>query len=223
MGFFSKKKKDGNANPYAQDGAQVPFSNPLTPYQQARNDLAQGRPAGLSSSTAPTASNTPPPSYHSPSIASSRYGDEKYGNQKGYGTDRYGSTGSGPAPGGYGGFNSDAGNNRSQASAAQPAGGDRNPALFGNAQERYNPYGGSKPQAQSGPQGDEYGGYGAQRELTEEEQAEAQAQAHVDEAHGVRNESIAALQRTLAMGNQAFEQATGTLVRIDQQDEMMFN
>nr|AET07145.1 vegetative incompatibility protein 2a [Cryphonectria parasitica] len=191
MGLFSKKKKDAEANPYAQAGT----------------------------APAPAVSNTPPPSYHSPSIASSRYGDEKLGTQNGYGADRYGS---GPAPGGYGGFNP-AGNNRSQASTATPAAGDGNPALFGNAKDRYNPYGGSKPQAQSGPEGDEYGGYGAPRELTEEEQAEADTQALVDQTNAVRDESWASIQRTIGGIEGGLAQVQASRMRVAQQDSRLNN
>lgn len=126
------------------------------------------------------APNAPPSS--SMSGNSSRFGDDKYGSSNGYGSDRYGSSmSSAPAPGGYGGFD-DAGkndlfagagaryvppqpNNANGPSPAAPAPGpNRNPALFGNSQERYNPYEASRPQQPAAD--DEYGGYGAPRELT---------------------------------------------------------
>lgn len=183
MGLFNKKKKDAGSNPYAQDGAQVPYANPLTPYQQARNNMAQGQPVGLPSGPRMGAGAANAPSSSSVmSGNSSRFGDDKYGSSNGYGSDRYGSsTSSVPAPGGYGGFD-DAGKNdlfagagaryvppqpnnaNGPSPAAQAPGPNRNPALFGNSHERYNPYEASRPQEPAAD--DEYGGYGAPRELT---------------------------------------------------------
>lgn len=172
MGLFSKKKKE-EKNPYAE--GQAPFANPLTPYQQARNNMAQGAPVGL-----PTGNRAAPPA---PSMSSSGYGDDKYGSQSGYGSDRYGSNNS-PAPSaGYGGFDDGSGKSDlfggagaryvppqpdqgNGAPRAQAPGGNRNPALFGKAPERYDPYGAAR--AQQGGADDEYGGYGAARELTGE-------------------------------------------------------
>lgn len=178
MGLFNKKKKDAGSNPYAQDGAQVPYANPLTPYQQARNNMAQGQPVGLPTGPRMGAGASNAPSMSSAS-GSSRFGDDKYGSSNGYGSDRYGSSiSSAPTAGGYGGFD-DAGKgdlfggasaryvppqpNNGPSPAAQAPGTNRNPALFGNSQERYNPYEASRPQQ---PADDEYGGYGAPRELT---------------------------------------------------------
>lgn len=190
MGLFNRKKKE-EANPYA-DGA-APFANPMTPYQQVRNNVAAGQsPIGLPgknprlNSMASDASSTPPPSYKS---NSGGYGDDKYGNQSGYGSNRYDNAPARAASGGYGGFDADQGKsdlfggassryvppqqNAAPAAPAAPApgpsgsryGNDPNKnALLGNAQDRYNPYGG-RPQ-QSAAEDDEFGGYGAPRELT---------------------------------------------------------
>lgn len=182
MGLFSnKKKKDADQNPYAEQ----PFTNPMTPYQQARNNMAQGQPAVAGLPSGPrVAPNSPAPSYHSQPGTTNGFGNDQYGNKGGYGADRYGSNSASPAPragGGYGGFDDDAGksdlfggaasryvppqqNNTNGASPAPAAGGNRNPALFGNAQDRYNPMPQPKPQPAAAD--DEYGGYGAPRELT---------------------------------------------------------
>lgn len=191
MGLFNRKKKD-DANPYA-DGAPVPFANPMTPYQQVRNNVAQGQPVGLPgknprmNSIASNASSTPPPSYKSPSMTSNSggFGDDKYGNQSGYGSNRYDNAPRAAASSGYGGFDADAGKsdlfgnaggryvppqpNATAASSAPAPGASRygndpnKSALLGNAQDRYTPYG--KP-PQAGAEDDEFGGYGAPRELT---------------------------------------------------------
>lgn len=197
MGLFNRKKKD-DANPYA-DAAPAPFTNPMTPYQQVRNNVAQGQPASIGlpgknprlNSVASAAPGTPPPPYKSgaPSVAgtSGGYGDDKYGNQSGYGSNRYDNAPR-AANTGYGGFDADAGKSdlfgnasgryvapQQNAAAAPPAAGpgasrygnnDPNKsALLGNAQDRYTPYGG-RPQPQAGDEDDEFGGYGAPRELT---------------------------------------------------------
>lgn len=178
MGLFSKKKKDAGSNPYA-DG-QVPYANPLTPYQQARNNMAQGAPTGLAGPAPPASSSN------------SGFGDDKYGNQSGYGSERYGSSSRSTAPsaGGYGGFDDGASGkgelfggagaryqppqpnqqqNGPPSSGGQGAPVNRNPALFGAAPDRYNPYAAAQQQAAAaGGADDEYGGYGAPRELTGE-------------------------------------------------------
>lgn len=185
MGLFSRKKA-AEQNPYADQ----PFSDPKTPYQQARNNMAQGQTpvGGLPSNPRAGAQSisTAPPSYRSPSMTSNtsnRFANEQYGAQGGYGSDKYGGSAASPAPArgasGYGGFDDDAGkgdlfgnagsryvppqqNSASPAPAAPGRGDNSNSALFGDAANRYNP---GQPQSQ--PQGDdEYGGYGAPRELT---------------------------------------------------------
>lgn len=183
MGLFSRKKA-AEQNPYADQ----PFSDPRTPYQQARNNMAAGQPAvgGLPSNprSGTPSMSTAPPSYRSPSMASNTSGgfaNEQYGAQGGYGSDRYGSGSPAPNRGasGYGGFDDDAGKgnlfgnagsrvpapqqNSAPPAPSAPGRADSNGSgLFGDAANRYNP---GQPQPQ--PQGDdEYGGYGAPRELT---------------------------------------------------------
>lgn len=199
MRFFSRKKKNTEeANPYAA---------PITPYQQARAQLAQGLdsnvPGPLNNASYP--SNPPPPYNQTPSIGNhsssgnspsvestiSRFGDEKFGNQKGYGSSPYDNNASAfntnqRGPGGYGGLDEDAGQNdlfgnagrsyvpQQQSKANSPALSQPSPsryendpsqsALLGNAQDRYSPYPQSGPR--SAAAGDEYDGYGAPREMT---------------------------------------------------------
>lgn len=201
MGFFGKKKKE----PVDEN----PYSAPITPYQQARNDLHQqklggpggpGAPGGLPSNprmnSFASSTATAPPPYQSPSAASNsnRFGDEKFGNQNGYGSNRYDNDNAYGAnqrrPGGYGGFGDDAGSNElfggassryvpPQQGAQSPANGSaayQSPSsrygndpskstLMGNAQDRYNPLPPSSRQ-DAPAEDDEYGGYGAPREMT---------------------------------------------------------
>ncbi|KAL1864433.1 Protein transport protein S9 plasma membrane t-SNARE [Diaporthe australafricana] len=235
MRLFGKKKKEVvEENPYAA---------PITPYQQARANLNQspkvGGPGGLPSnpransfaSTAPSfASSTAPPpylspatTYDSPSTASdsSRFGDEKYGNQNGYGSNRYDSQ---ARSGGYGGFGDDAGNNdlfggasgryvppqqgsNGTPSMQTPAGRYNNDpsksTLLGNAQDRYNPM--PPAQSQDQPADDEYGGYGAPRELTEEERDKQETRAINQETRNIRNQDVDMMRRMLATAEQTNE------------------
>lgn len=179
-----------------------PYATPITPYQQARNDLAQGArpggpgaPGGLPSNPRANsyASSTAPPPYQSPSVAgdNNRFGDEKFGNQNGYGSNRYDNDNASAfsanqrRPGGYGGFGDDAGSNDlfggasaryvppqpgangSPSVQSPPSRYDNDPSkstLLGNAQDRYNPL--PPTNRQQAPEDDEYGGYGAPREMT---------------------------------------------------------
>lgn len=200
MGFFSRKKKNTEeVNPYAA---------PLTPYQQARAQLAQGPTSGEpynnppppynqspSIGTSPSLGNSPSVGKSSsfgtsPSVGSttSRFGDEKYGNQGGYGLNPYETNAAAYSsnqrgPGGYGGLEEDAGKNDlfgdaggryvpgqqsnvtspnlSQPSPTQFDKDQSKSALLGNAQDRYTPF----SQAGSQPE-NEFDGYGAPRELT---------------------------------------------------------
>jgi protein transport protein SEC9 len=190
MGLFSKKKKEPvEESPYA--------ANPITPYEQARNGLPSNpRMNSFGSSPAP-------PPYQSPSVASnsSRFGDEKYGNQNGYGSNRYDNQNASAfnanqsRTGGYGGFGDDAGSNElfggassryvppqqgTNASPANSSASFQSPsdryddpsksALLGSAKDRYNPL--PPPARNEAPaEDDEYGGYGAPRELTGEQPA----------------------------------------------------
>ncbi|KAK7737414.1 Protein transport protein S9 plasma membrane t-SNARE [Cytospora paraplurivora] len=244
MGLFSRKKNKSpeQANPYAA---------PITPYQQARAQLAQGPgpgpvDSGFSNSHVGSfpPSNPPPPYNQSPSVASSssRFGDEKYGNQKGYGSTPYDNNNAsafkanGRGPGGYGGLEEDAGKNDlfgnaagryagQQDSANGPSsskpslnGFDKDPAkaaLLGHAQDRYN-----QP-SQPGAAADEFDGYGAPRALTEEEQEELEVQAMKDETSALRKEGVASTNRTLAMSKQAIETARGTLARLGAQGDRL--
>ncbi|ROW11595.1 hypothetical protein VMCG_01410 [Cytospora schulzeri] len=260
MRFFSRKKKNAEEpNPYAA---------PITPYQQARAQIAQGPVSGEDPNNPPPPYNQSPsfgysssvgnspsigksPSFgNSPSVGSttSRFGDEKYGNQRGYGSTPYDNNASAYSsnkrgPGGYGGLDDDAGKDDLFGSAAgryqqqqqqsnltspnlsqpSPSRYDNDPArsaLLGNAQDRYNPF----PQA--GPQpgaADEYDGYGAPRELTEEEKEELETQAIKDQTNAIRKEGVESTDRSLAISQQAIETARGTLARLGAQGDRLHN
>lgn len=247
----SSKKSSSSAsdNPYAQQsGGGDPYADEnkyanMTPYQQAKAGVSNTRPGGGLPSG--PASGQRPGGYGSPSPGpngtggsaygarqSSGYGNDRYGSGGGYGGNRYeskpstgassygGSAAPTRGPGGYGGFgrqDDEPDNNRD--------------ALFSGAQERYAqkqqapPTGqyGAQPSATGGDDAAAYGGYGEQRELTEEEQEEADYQAILAEKRQVQQESAQSVNRSVQMARQANEVGRATLARLGAQGERLHN
>ncbi|KOS20748.1 Protein transport protein SEC9 [Escovopsis weberi] len=213
--LFGSKKKTAAAppsdNPYANQGASDPYADSakyanVTPYQQSRNGAPQAYPS------------QPAGSYGTPS----GYGADRYGSGSGYGSNRYeGQTGPSTGargPGGYGGFGQAPDNNRD--------------ALFAGAQERIDQKqqsaaaGGSaygQPGQSGAAGGSSYGGYGEQRELTAEEQEEADVQAILSEKRQIQSESAASVARSVQMARQANEVGRATLERLGNQGERLHN
>ncbi|ATY62089.1 plasma membrane SNARE (Sec9) [Cordyceps militaris] len=232
--FGSRKKSSTPAaqtdNPYAQQGAQgaadpyadsAKYAN-VTPYQQARSQLGGG--------AAPGAGQQDPPG-RAPGYAG--YSSDKYGSGGGYGSNRYesnvgadrnaASTAGARGPGGYGGFGR---NEKDEQDSNREA-------LLGGAQERFaqrqqttattatsSGYGQSGPSTASQ---DSYGGYGDQRELTAEEQDEAETQGILAEKRQVQQESSASVSRSVQMARQANEVGRATLARLGAQGERLHN
>ncbi|KAJ4151338.1 hypothetical protein LMH87_012043 [Akanthomyces muscarius] len=196
----------------------------VTPYQQARSQLGGGggAPGG-----------TPGAGQQDPSGRAGGYGgysSEKYGSGGGYGSnryesnagpDRYGaSTAGARGPGGYGGFGR---NDKEEQDSNRDA-------LLSGAQERYaqkqqtttssSGYGQGDPSTASQ---DSYGGYGDQRELTAEEQDEAETQAILSEKRQVQQESSASVSRSVQMARQANDVGRATLARLGAQGERLHN
>ncbi|CEJ90196.1 hypothetical protein VHEMI05995 [[Torrubiella] hemipterigena] len=230
--LFGGRKKapqqsQASDNPYAQQGGNNndPYADTskyanVSPYQQARNNVAAGGAPGAG-----------------PQGGNPGYGSDRYGSGGGYGGNRYESNndryGSGPAPaargpGGYGGF----GGGRDEPDSNRDA-------LLGGAQDRYaqkqssntGPPGGAYGQAgQPGAgapgnnsYGGDYGGYGEQRQLTEEEQEEADYQSILQEKRQVQQESASSVSRSVQMARQANEVGRATLARLGAQGERLQN
>jgi len=230
---------NANASPYQQARSGLP-SGP-----RAGGGGRPGLPSGPGprSSASSTGSGGPPPPYSSqqPPQPSRGYGNEKVGNTGGYGGNRYDDNGGGsrggsnrpsPAPsgnpmsggpragargpGGYGGMGGGGGDLDSNRDA-----------LFGGAKDRYVPperkfergYG------QSGASGGSasYDGYGQQRELTEEEQAQQELRDTSQQIRQIRDESLASGLRSLQMIEQSEETARGTLARLGAQGDRLHN
>lgn len=229
--LFSRKKSSQSpaaSNPYAKPGGNDPYADEakyanVTPYQQARAGLG-GPPGGGPPPQQSNAYGAPPGGHNSQ--PPSGYGADRYGSGGGYGGNRYDNAGSQdrqntPAggargPGGYGGFGRD-----------EPD--DNRDALFAGATERQAqkqppsaPPGGAYGQ-QPGGDGGSYGGYGESRELTAEEQEEADYQAILSEKRQVQQESASSVNRSVQMARQANEVGRATLARLGAQGERLNN
>ncbi|KZL70182.1 plasma membrane SNARE protein [Colletotrichum tofieldiae] len=233
FGRKSKSPAPGNDNPYAQVPAgNDPYAQDgnkfagMTPYQQARAGAPGGAPGGLPSGPRAGAG------YGAPPPAAGGYGAEKYGAASGYGANRYdnnqnayGSSqrpGAAAAaagargPGGYGGLGR---TNSNDTDAVRDE-------LFSGAQDRYQQ---NKPQAggygQSAVPGEDgaYGGYGAPRELTAEEQEAEEYRATKQQINEVRGESVQTVNRALQAAMQAEETGRATLARLGAQGERLHN
>lgn len=227
--LFGRKKSSpapGSDNPYAQQGGNDPYADTakyanMTPYQQARTNLNNGPPAGSAAPQNAYGSSSPAP----PNGAPSGYGADKYGSGGGYGANRYDNAGAqnrynSPAagsrgPGGYGGF-------------GREEGDDNRDALFAGAQQRQaqkqpDPAAPAGGYGQSGDAGTSYGGYGESRQLTAEEQEEAEYQAILAEKRQLQQESASSVNRSVQMARQANEVGRATLARLGAQGERLHN
>ncbi|KAG5979260.1 hypothetical protein E4U55_005371 [Claviceps digitariae] len=224
-----KQSQTQSDNPYAQQGAHDPYADHaryanVTPYQQARAGLGDDKQQIMRSNSqdgltpgygAGAGRQNPPLRSNSGGPAPSGYGADRYGSGGGYGANRYNSPAGGArGPGGYGGFgrtNNDADENRD--------------ALFSGAQERQaekqamSPYG----QPQPGQEGGAYGGYGEQRQLTAEEEEEAEVQAILAQKRQIQQESSSSVSRSVQMARQANEIGQATLARLGAQGERLHN
>lgn len=221
FGSRNKNKSPAqNANPYAQ-----PI--PTDPYTKAKQGIG----------AAPLPDQGP---HGIPSDNKySGYTPNAYGNQGGYGGDRFGS-GSGSASagapsrygaGGYGGLGGSDPNDPSAGDAARNE-------LFGAAKDRAERPGGGPPppysQGGQGGQGDQpsYGGYGGgsneysmakfeDRQLTAEEEEEESVQATKQEMRHVKQGDVSSTRNALRVAAQAEETGRTTLARLGAQGELI--
>ncbi|PNH47734.1 hypothetical protein VD0004_g592 [Verticillium dahliae] len=200
-------------------------------------------PSGSGASTY----SQPPPPYGGDANerSSSGYGADRYGASGGYGDNRY-DNGGGGSGGGYGGANRYGAS--SAASARGPGGygglGRTNSndtdaqrdQLFSGAQQRnqqrqqggHNGYGqdnagGSSSSAGAGAGDDPYGGYGAERELTEEEIEAQEVRDVKKQIQDTRQESINSLQRSIALAHQAADTGINTMNILARDEERLNN
>jgi hypothetical protein len=236
--LFGSRSRDKSPatpqNPYAQ-----PI--PIDPYTRAKVNagVAPPPPGGYDQGAGPTGGpNGGPADVRGPPGATGGYAPNRYGNQAGYGADRYGgaaSSNAGPGsrygPGGYGGLGAD----------PNDASTDPNrDALFGDApqriQERQQNGPPPPPYSAGGPAGSAGygGGYGSaddgtttstyqERTLTAEEEEEEEVQAVKQEIRFVKQGDVASTRNALRVAAQAEETGRNTLARLGAQGERILD
>ncbi|KAJ5316590.1 hypothetical protein PENANT_c019G10962 [Penicillium antarcticum] len=246
MGLF-KKSDDDDSNRRAlfgrkKDKSPAPPSNPyaqpipVDPYTKAKisNGVAP-LPADHPAANGGPSSNSPH-NIPSDNKYSSGYTANRFGNQGGYGSDRFGSNSAGagsPASGsgsgsrygngGYGGLGSSDPNDPAAADAARSE-------LFGGAKNRTTDNGsGNAPPPYSEGQGpaNNYGGGSNEysmatfqdRQLTAEEEEEEEIQATKQEMRFVKQGDVASTRNALRVAAQAEETGRSTLARLGAQGE----
>ncbi|KAI1425400.1 hypothetical protein F5Y12DRAFT_373976 [Xylaria sp. FL1777] len=234
--FGSKGSSKGSQsdNPYAQTASDqytednTKFAG-MTRYQQARQGLENGPgPQGLNRYDSVGSSATAPPPY-SNEEAPTGYGNNRYGASGGYASNnKYAGSSYSNAPrqGGYGGLGRTDSNDT-----------DANrDALFSGARDRYQQQttaagnGGSGSGSGDGSGGygsgtaasdNKYGGYGSQRELTEEEREAEEYRNLKSQIHDTTQASLATNQNSLRYMNQALETGLATYARLGAQNERL--
>ena len=226
FGSRSKNKSpQPPANPYAQ-----PI--PIDPYTKAKIGIGAAplpgpEHAGPRGSPAPAGPHAIP----SDNKYQGGYTPNKYGNQGGYGSDRFGGAGAGAGAsgaskygaGGYGGLGSADPNDPGAAEAARSE-------LFGGAKDRaqQHPQGGPPPPYSDGQQ-PTYGGGSNEysmatfqdRQLTAEEEEEESIQATKQEMRFVKQGDVSSTRNALRVAAQAEETGRSTLARLGAQGELI--
>ncbi|KAJ6161096.1 hypothetical protein N7470_004492 [Penicillium chermesinum] len=229
FGRSKTKSPQENTNPYAQ-----PI--PTDSYTRAKQSIgmAPPPPGGFNNGPSPSPGSGP----HSiPSDSKySGYAPNTYGNQGGYGGDRFGSgsgsTGAGTpsryGAGGYGGLGNADPNEPSDAARNELFGGARNRQQSGN-----NHPGSAPPPYSPGQEGQEgqptYGGGSNEysmatfedRQLTAEELEEESIQATKQEMRHIKQGDISSTRNALRVAAQAEETGRQTLARLGAQGEMI--
>ncbi|KAJ5164053.1 uncharacterized protein N7500_005883 [Penicillium coprophilum] len=244
MGLFKKSDGDDDSNRRALFGSRKKDKSPSTP----SNPYAQPIPvdpytkAKIGAGVAPLpadhpAANGGPASQSPHSIPSdNKYAANRYGNQGGYGSDRFGGSGAGASSangsgsgsrygnGGYGGLGSNDPNDPAAADSARNE-------LFGNSNRRSPDNSGASPPPYSEGQGGQgqsnYGGGSNEysmatfqdRQLTAEEEEEEEVQATKNEMRFVKQGDVASTRNALRAAAQAEETGRATLARLGAQGE----
>ncbi|KAI0442092.1 hypothetical protein F4803DRAFT_520370 [Xylaria telfairii] len=231
--FGSRGSKGSQSeNPYAQTASDqytednTKYAGGMTRYQQARQGLESGPgPQGFNRNDSVSSSATAPPPY-SDQAAPTGYGNNRYGASGGYASNsKYAGSSYSNAPrqGGYGGLG------RTD-SASTDANRD---ALFSGARDRHQQQataadksgggGGSNGGYTSGTatSDNKYDGYGARREMTEEEREAEEYRNLKDQIHSTTQASLATNQNSLRYMNQALETGLSTYARLGAQNERL--
>ncbi|KAI0017644.1 P-loop containing nucleoside triphosphate hydrolase protein [Xylariomycetidae sp. FL0641] len=246
---FGKKSSDGKGspasdNPYAQaPPGNDPYMNDggvqttRHAYAQARAGLPNGpRAGGLPGGPGPKSGYGAPPLNRAGSSSSSAtapppysdnqtpggYGNDRYGASSGYGGSKYSSAG------GYGGGSSSGGRQGGYGGLGPAADDDaQRDALFSGARQRAEQRQttgepGSGAYGEPGADdGSKYGGYGEQRELTEEEKDYEGYKDAKKQIKETTKASLATNQNSLRYMNQALDSGLSTYARLGAQNERL--
>ncbi|KAJ9161356.1 Plasma membrane snare protein [Coniochaeta hoffmannii] len=248
--FGRKKPAAQEENPYAQQPAEDPYAR-MTPYQQARANLAAGpqaprpgaaglpsgpRPGGggLPSGPGPAQRNgygTPPPSYQGSPQVGGGYAPDKFGAAGGYGSTRYGSGASGyDSAGTTSALPSQKYQTRGPGGygGLGPADEDENrDALLGGARQRqaappsYVSTDNNAADVSGGAGGAYGGGYGEQREVTAEELEQEEYRDIKRQINDVRKQTVNSSNNAAMQMENAINVGMGTLARLGQQGESL--
>lgn len=241
MGLFKKSEGDEDSSRRALFGSRKKDKSPPTP----SNPYAQPIPvdpytkAKIGAGVAPLPADHPAakggPAAQSPHAIPSdnKYAPNSFGNQGGYGSDRFGGSGAGvgsPASGsnsryGNGGYGGLGGGDPNDPAASDSA---RN-ELFGGASNRNNS-GAAPPPYSEGQDGQGQNNYGGgsneysmatfqDRQLTAEEEEEEEVQATKNEMRFVKQGDVASTRNALRAAAQAEETGRATLARLGAQGE----
>ncbi|KAI1401030.1 hypothetical protein F4819DRAFT_341150 [Hypoxylon fuscum] len=230
--------KFAKMTPYQQARAQIPSrsagagagglpSGPAPRNGYGAPSLSRNDSSHSSATTLPPYSSAPP-SVHGSGQPSGQpsggYANDRYGTASGYGASKYGNSnnygaapGSGAArPGGYGGM----GRTNSNDTDAN------RDALFSGAQERLQRQGGP-PETIGTAGGDEaaskYGGYGEQRELTEEEKDYEEYKNIKQDIRDTTKSSLQSTENSLRILDQTLDSGMASYARLGAQHERLHN
>ncbi|KAI1176653.1 hypothetical protein F4777DRAFT_545414 [Nemania sp. FL0916] len=232
--FGSKGSSKGfqSDNPYAQ-AASDPYTEDntkyagMTRYQQARQGLSDGPGSrGPSRNDSVASSDTAPPPY-SDQATSSGYGNNRYGASGGYASNnKYAGSSYSQAPrqGGYGGLG------RTDSDSTDV----NRDALFSGARDRQTQQAAATTTSGSGAGNDgssygsstpsnnnKYGGYGSQRDMTEEEREAEEYRNLKDQIHSTTQASLATNKNSLRYMEQALDTGLATYARLGAQNERL--
>ncbi|KKK20274.1 hypothetical protein ARAM_005658 [Aspergillus rambellii] len=222
LALFGSRSKSKSPAPPASNPYAKPI--PTDPYTKAKINAGVAPPPPGMQPGGPA--NSQPSSGIPGDNKYQGYAPNTYGNQSGYGADRYGGSGGAPSasrygPGGYGGLGS--------ADPNDPAAGDDNrAALFGGARERTETQQPGAPPPYSEPSAG-YGGTGTaytsatyqERQLTAEEQEEEEIQTVKQDIRFIKQGDVSSTRNALRIAAQAEETSRETLARLGAQSEMI--